>query len=173
MGTERKEMDKGFIKIYRKMKEWKWYDDIPTKVLFLHLLISANWEDKEWHKIKIKRGQLLTSQNHLAEETQLSRQQVRRAINNLISTKEITKSTTSTYTIITVLNYDEYQSINQVENQRTTKSQPSRNQVATTTKELKELKEVKEYVVIGGVRYRANDPNRPLTIEERKELGLV
>lgn len=125
----------GYIKLHRQMLEWEWYDDLPTKVLFLHLLFKANWKDKKWHGVEVKRGQLITSQNNLAEETQLSRQQIRRAIDNLISTNEITKSTNAKYTIITVVKYNDYQLDNQVDNQQTTKSQPSSNQVATTTKE--------------------------------------
>ena len=167
-------MEKGFIKLYRNITEWCWYDDIPTCRLFNHLLIKANWEDKKWHDLVIKRGQLITSQAHLAKETKLTRQQVRRALDNLNSTNEITKQTTSKYTIITINNYDKYQGYNQVENQQTTNKQPTNNQQTTTTKEYKELKEVKEeYIEIDGHTYRANDPNRPLTYEERKEYGLL
>ncbi len=164
-------MNEGFIKIFRKFTEWEWYDDIPTKVLFLHLLIIANWKAKKWHGITIKRGQVVTSQNHLAEQTQLSRQQVRTSLNKLISTNDITKSATSNYTIITIKNYNKYQDNNQVDNQRATNEQPTSNQRATTTKERKERKE-REEVVIDGQTYNINDPNRPLTKNERKELGL-
>lgn len=137
-------MDKGYVKLHRKMIEWEWYDDIPTKILFLHLLFRANWETKKWHGIEIKRGQFLTSQNTLVNETGLTRQQVRRAINNLITTQEITKQTTTTYTIITINKYDQYQLDNQAKNQRATNGQPTSNQRTTTTKELKELKELKK-----------------------------
>jgi len=37
------------------MLDWEWYDDINTKVLFIHLLIKANWKEKKWRGIKIKR----------------------------------------------------------------------------------------------------------------------
>ncbi len=133
-------MNEGFIKLFRKFLDWEWYDDINTKTLFIHLLLTANWKAKKWHGITVKRGQLITSQSHLAEQTQLSRQQVRRAIDNLISTNDITKSTTSTYTIITIKNYGKYQDNNQVDNQRATNEQPTSNQRATTTKERKKEK---------------------------------
>ncbi len=38
-----------WIKLYRKMKHWEWYDDIPTKVLFIELLLTVNSKDKQWH----------------------------------------------------------------------------------------------------------------------------
>ncbi len=195
MGTEREKMDKGFIKLHRKIIDWEWYDDANTFVLFLHLLFMVNWQDKKWRGDIIKRGEVITSISHLAEDTKLTYKQTRRALENLKSTGEIEIITTNRYSKIRVVNYSKYQD-NNIEQgrqkadyntdeqydieeysnskgrQKADKGQTKGKQRATT-KEYKELKEVKEYVVIGGVRYRANDPNRPLTIEERKELGLV
>ena len=37
----------GFIKLYRSMLQWEWYDDVNVKVLFLHLLLKANYEEKK------------------------------------------------------------------------------------------------------------------------------
>ena len=34
------------------MLDWEWYDDINTKVLFIHLLIKSNWKEKKWRGIK-------------------------------------------------------------------------------------------------------------------------
>ena len=133
-------MEKGFIKLFRTLLKWKWYDDANTFRLFMHLLLIANWEDKAWHKIIVKRGQVVTSQKHLAKDLRLTRQQVRRALDNLETTNEITKSTTAKYTLITINNYDLYQSNNQVNNQQTTNKQPTNNQQTTTTKEYKEYK---------------------------------
>ena len=106
----------GYIKLHRSITEWEWYDDIPTKVLFLHLLITANWKTKKWRGITIKRGQILTSISQLAKQTQLSVQQVRTSLSKLELTSEVTKSTTSTYTIITIKNYGMYQSGNKGSN---------------------------------------------------------
>lgn len=68
----------GWIKIHRRILSWEWYNDNDVKVMFLHLLLKANHEDKEWNGIIIKRGQLLTSLNRLAKETQHTKQQTRR-----------------------------------------------------------------------------------------------
>ena len=38
----------GWIKLHRQILDWEWYDDINVKVLFLHLLLTANYEDKKW-----------------------------------------------------------------------------------------------------------------------------
>lgn len=126
----------GWIKIHRQITEWEWYDDIPAKVLFFHLLLTANHEDKKWHGILIKRGEKLTGRIKLAEETRLSEQSIRTALTKLKSTNEITIKTTPNYTIIKLNNYNKYQLTNQASNQRATNEQPTTNH----KQELKELK---------------------------------
>jgi len=131
-----------WVKIYRKFLEWEWYDDINTKVLFLHILLKANFKEKKWRGITIKRGQHITGRFVLSKETGLSEQQVRTSLDKLISTNEITKFSTPTYTILTINNYDKYQTNNQEDNQRATNEQPSSNQVVTTPKESKKDRKI-------------------------------
>lgn len=139
--------NEGYIKLNRSMLSWEWYQDSVTKDLFLHCLLSANWEDKKWQGMTIKRGQFVTTQEGLANVLGTTRQPIRRALTNLQTTNEITIKTTAKYTIITVVNYDKYQATNQVANQQKTNKQPTdqptTNQQPTKTKELKELKEYK------------------------------
>ena len=99
----------GWIKLHRKIIEWQWYKDIPTRVLFEHLLLTANHKDNYFGNILVKKGQKLTSIRHLAEETGLSQQAVRTAVSKLKSTHEITQSSTHKYTLITIEKYDLYQ----------------------------------------------------------------
>ena len=44
---------KGFIALQRKVLEWEWYNDIPTKTLFIHILLKANFKDKNWQDFNI------------------------------------------------------------------------------------------------------------------------
>lgn len=122
-----------FIQLHRKMLEWEWYDDINTKTLFIHLLLKANWKDKNWRGIYIKRWELLTWRITLAAETWLSEQQIRTSLTKLKSTSEITIKPTSKYSIVKLLNYNEYQWDNQQDNQQATNKQPASNQQVTTT----------------------------------------
>ncbi|MDD4410872.1 MAG: hypothetical protein PHE32_04165 [Candidatus Shapirobacteria bacterium] len=126
---------KGWIKIHKRISKWEWYDDANTFRVFFHLLISVNHKDKQWHEILIKRGQVLVGIEKLGKKLKLTRQQVRTSLDKLILTNEITKSTTSLYTIITVNNFNKYQLNNQVDNKPVTNEEPSRNQVVTTTKD--------------------------------------
>lgn len=118
----------GWIKLHRKMINWEWYNDINVKVVFLHLLLTANHEDKKWQGIEIKRGQKITSLSHLAEETKLSVKQIRNVLNKLKSTGEITSKGTNKYTIITIVKYNDYQIKEENKDMQTDKRRASKGQ---------------------------------------------
>mgnify|MGYP002765513139 FL=1 len=98
-----------WILLYKKFLNWEWYDHPPTKDVFLHCLLSANFIDENWKGQKIKRGQFPTSVEKLATTLGLTVQQTRTALKNLQTTNEITIQTTNRYSIITVINYNCYQ----------------------------------------------------------------
>ena len=108
-------MNDGWIKIYYKIKDWEWYGDPNMVALWLHLLISANWKDKKWKGVDIRRGQFVTSVSKLAEATGLTTRQTRVCLERLEESKQIVKQTTSHYTIITICNFDIYQGCEQDE----------------------------------------------------------
>jgi len=140
-------MADAFIKIYRKMLDWEWYDDNNTKIVFLHCLLKANWKPCKWHGIEIQPGQFITSLQTLADETQLTVKQVRTALDHLISTGEVASIRQSKCRVITVNNWVDYQGQGQSKgNQRAIKGQDEGNQRAIDKeyKEKKEEKEVKE-----------------------------
>lgn len=99
----------GYIKLFRKFTEWEWYNNINVKVLFIHLLLNANHKEKQWQGIKIDKGQILTSLEHLSREIGLTVQQTRTALTKLKSTCEITSKSTNQYTLITLVNWRKYQ----------------------------------------------------------------
>jgi len=129
--------NKSWIKLFRKFRDWEWYKNSNVKDLFIELLLSANFEDKKWQGITVKRGQLIVGVGELGKNINLTRQQTRYALNKLKLTNEITIKTTNKYTIITINKYNEYQGDNQQDNQRVTNKQPTSNQQVTTTKEYK------------------------------------
>ena len=109
------------------MLNWGWYQDVNTKVVFLHLLLTANFKDTEWQGISVKRGDVVTSLSHLANELNLSVQNVRTALNHLRSTGEITSRSHSKFTIISILKYNEYQADSTTDNNEPTNSQQTDN----------------------------------------------
>ena len=141
-----------WIKIFRELLQWEWFQKAEMVQLFIYLLLKANCVDKQWQGITIKRGQLATSNATIRQDLRLSEQQIRTCIKRLISTGEITYKSTNRYVVITICNYDKYQeignSINEQNNEQTnnqsTDEQRAINEQSTTTKEVKNIRS-KEY----------------------------
>lgn len=102
----------GFITLQRQLLEWEWYKDTKTKSLFIHCLLKANWEDKQWKGENIKRGQFITSINSLSSELNMSVKEIRNAIVKLEKTNEIIKKGANKFTLLTVVKYEFYQELN-------------------------------------------------------------
>lgn len=129
-----------WISIHRKFKDWQWYKNTNVKTLFLHLLLKVNYKDNYWKDVLVKRGQTLTSIEHLANETGLTVQQTRTALSKLKSTREITIETTSKYSLITIEKYDIYQRNNKnvtstLTSEITNNQQTNNKQVTTNNKD--------------------------------------
>ena len=97
-----------WIKLYRKIGDWEWYQDAKMVHLFVHLMLKASFMDgrglpDSW--------QLCTSLRVLSKETGLSLQNIRSCIGKLQRTGEITFRTLPTHqqSIITICNSESYQ----------------------------------------------------------------
>ena len=86
-------MKNGFVKIGQKLVDWQWYDDNNVKVVFLHLLLTANQKPKLWHGQELAAGELVTSLRSMAKILKFSRQQLRTALDKLKQTGEISITT--------------------------------------------------------------------------------
>ena len=104
-------LENGYVKLYRSLLKWEWYDDVNTKVVFLHLLLTVSIEDSRWHGTVIRRGSRVSSYAVLAKETRLSVDMVRTAIKHLESTGEVTRYKYPKYTVFAINNFDKFQSV--------------------------------------------------------------
>ena len=59
---------RGFVAFPRGLIDWEWYTEPNTARLFFHLLLTANWQEKQWQGITIHPGELVTSQSQLAKQ---------------------------------------------------------------------------------------------------------
>ena len=132
--------DTSWIKLFRKFMDWEWYGDKNTKVLFIHLLLKANYQEKSWKGIRIGRGQFITSVKHLSDDVGLTTQEVRTSLKKLKSTKDITIKTTNKYSIITIENFDKYQSVGKEISNQITNGKQANNKPLTTTKDNNNIK---------------------------------
>lgn len=133
-------MTNGWIKLHRKMLEWEWYDHPTVSRIFIHCLLKANREEKQWRGKTILPGQLITSASKLGKELGLSRQQIRTGLATIQSTSEITIEATNNYTLITITNWQSHQQTNQPDNH------PLNHRITTNKKDKKKRKE--EYIGI-------------------------
>ena len=102
----------GYIKLHRKMKNWRWKDHPPTLCLFIHLLLSASYETEYTGSgVVLTPGQAIISTRALATETGLTRMEIRTALSHLQQTGEITIDTKpgGRSTIVTIQNWNRYQ----------------------------------------------------------------
>ena len=99
----------GFVKLHRKIGDWRWYKDCTVKSVFIHCLIKAAFKDSEWQSQKIQSGQFITSYNRMANELGISVQQLRTALKKLEETGEITREATKQNTLISIVKWDFYQ----------------------------------------------------------------
>lgn len=120
-------LENGYILLHRKLINWEWYKNVNVKILFLHLLLTVNYEDKKFEGFVIKRGSRITSIRKLADECGLTVQSTRTAINKLKSTQEITQEQHAGNTVYTVVNYNQYQFINTTSNTLLTHDQHTTN----------------------------------------------
>lgn len=102
-------MEGNYIRLNRKILQWEWYQNINTKILFLHCLLKANWKDGRFEGTTVPRGSFVTSVKQLSSELGLTNDEIRTALKHLLKTGEVTRQTTNKYTVITVCNYDFYQ----------------------------------------------------------------
>lgn len=130
----------GWIKTYRKLLEWEHYRNGNVVRLFLHLLLMANVEDKEWKGVTIKRGQLVTSVSKLANELGLTINQIRTSKTTLKNSGEITVKTTNKFSVITICKFESYQDCEKVQSQAKSQAKPQ----ATTHPKPQQLKNNKE-----------------------------
>lgn len=117
----------GYIKLYRRLLKWEWYSEINTKVLFLHILLKANFEDTRYKGRIIERGSFATSLPRLSAETGLTIDEVRTALRHLKSTNEVTMQTTNRESIIKVLNYNVYQTLEDAVSRTASQTEPIQN----------------------------------------------
>ena len=157
-------MDNGYIRLDRSLKKWRWYQNPNTMRVWIHLLLEANWEDRDFETSTIKRGELILNYNRIGKELGMSYQSVRTAVDHLKSTGELTARKDGKFVVISIVNYDEYQSNQQV-NQQPINRQSTANQ--QSLKKDKKDKNNNKYIYAGA---RGELENVFLTDDEVESL---
>lgn len=184
-----------YIKLFRKFKKWGWYSDPNTKAVFIHLLLSASWQDTEFLGHKIHAGECVFGRKKAAQELGLSERQVRTALDHLRKSGEIsTTKTTNRFSIIKIEKWSFYQGRETESDHQNDQASTSKRPASDHVQEGKEYKEGKEVCVsrareaepsfeaqaiinylneATGRSFRASDPKTMSLIEDRLREGYM
>lgn len=158
-------MHRGFVPLWRCVKDQAWYRDPPTFKLFTHLLIEsviAPFQIIYKGRVRILQpGQYWSTRERLAIETGLTQNQIRRAVRILQETQTITNESDRQGTVFTLVNREWWMD----QTQRRTNEEPTKNQ--RTTRDVKALKGLKGLEVSGSADKAQQlepeiDPNEPV-----------
>ena len=157
-----------FIKLDRGITEWEWFTDGNMLKMWVYLLTNANYEDGQYKGYPVRRGQVVVGRKKLAERLGMSEQQVRRCLENLKTTNEITIQTTNKFSLITIVKYAFYQGDGNNNNQQANQQQTQQ----TTNKQphIKKLRNKEEKNIYNSVPIYDPSTNKIMDVEEENEL---
>lgn len=133
----------------RSIKCKAFYSKDSEKVhLWVHLLLSANWKEKEeilgGKPIICNPGQFTTGRKQLSMQTGISESKIERLLTYFEKIEQqIEQQKTSTNRLISVLNWDKFQSNEQQDEQQVNNDRTTSEQQVNTLKEEEEYKERK------------------------------
>lgn len=96
----------GFVQLSDDLTSWEWFDDKNTVYVYIRLLMSASWGERDYKGVHLQRGQLIISQREFADKCGISRQELRTILDRLIATHKITQTSTHKFSLITLIEYD-------------------------------------------------------------------
>lgn len=139
-------LENGYIKLHRSLSGWRWYKDGNVLRLWIHLLITANYEPKPFADRIVGKGELVTSLKSLSEQTGMTVKEVRTALDKLKRTGEIAVWSNRHYTVVTIQKYSLYQTDDgrPSADQGQTKGKPTANQGQTKGNQRATMEERKE-----------------------------
>lgn len=159
----------GYIKIDRRIMRWGWYDDNNTKALWLHLLLSAYWDDGEYHGDTIHAGSFPTTYAKLSEQTGMTEKQIRNSLEKLKKTEEISTIRRSKYNIITINKWADYQGERADKGHSKGNQRAFKGQSQYIDEEYKNIKNIKN-IYIDKLPVYDTSTNTEMTDDEATEL---
>ena len=106
-------MYRGYIKVWRKTKDWAFADRPIALALWVTLLFEANHKaTRKIYKgqiIDVLPGQLLTGRKYLSKISGISESTIEKYLKWFESEQQIAQQTSSQNRLITILNWDKYQ----------------------------------------------------------------
>ena len=139
----------GWISIHRKItKNWIW-DNAEYFRAWIYLLMKANHSEKNWHinnrVINIKRGEVVTSLQHMADDLGWSKSKVNRYLKRLENDTMVVTKATRNATHLSICQYETYQNVRNAKETATTRPRHGHESLLNNVN-----KDNKEITPIGG-----------------------
>jgi len=136
-------MNRGYVKVWRKITDSGLMQMPNTFTLFMHILMNAAHKNKKVGTtsgvIDLKVGQYISGRTRLASDLKQSEREIRTSLSRLEQLEIISIKTTNKYSIYTIENYSIYQEGDQQNDQQETIKRPSNDHQTTTKQTLKHL----------------------------------
>jgi biotin operon repressor len=136
-------MNRGYVKVWRKIEDSGLIQLPNTLALFMHLLLRATHKDTKRGTttgvIELKRGQYISGIHKLSEALEQTERQIRTSIDRLTKLGIITVKATNKYSVYTIENYNLYQDSDTQNDKQTTSKEQSNDKETTTKQELNNL----------------------------------
>lgn len=105
------EEKKGYVKIYRKIEDWKYFRDPYVLQVFIFCLLHCEYVKDENTIAKFRSGSFETTKTEMANILGMGRPKLDKCLKILNDDKAIEVSKCGKFTTIRVLKYDLYQTI--------------------------------------------------------------
>jgi hypothetical protein len=129
-------MYRGYIKLYRCLKDNPIMQSGDHLKVWLYLLLSANHKEKaaliDGRKIIVSKGAFLTSRSKIVVNTKVERSKVERILKYLETEQQIEQQTFNKFRVISITKWDEYQvDEQQIEQQMSNRRATDEQQMST------------------------------------------
>jgi hypothetical protein len=136
-------MNRGYVKVWRKIEDSGLIQLPNTLALFMHLLLNATHKDRKVGTttgvIELKRGQFISGLHKLSSKLEQSDRQIRTSVDRLVKLGIISVQATNKYSIYTIENYGLYQDSDTQNDKETTNNRHSNDKETTTKQELNNI----------------------------------
>jgi len=117
----------GFVKLSDELTNWAWYSDNNTLLVYIRLLLGAEWHEADYQNVTLQRGQIATTLPKIAQENGVTIRQARTILDRLKTTGKVTVKTVAKFSIITLIDYDcVHENVRQNDSQLTGERQATR-----------------------------------------------
>lgn len=138
----------GYVKLHRSLLDWEWWDDHSATRVLTYLMLSVNWQQKQWMGMTIEPGSIVTSYAIIAKSCGITEKQARRSMKVLELGSVIERKRAGKGQLVTLGNWDKYQSDEPQEGRQRAGKRAAKGQAKgserATTKEGKEIQEGEE-----------------------------